>query len=396
MKKEFIDRFIERLDRIGPQELEEYLLAFKARKGFLEGILNGMQEGVVAFNAGGRIVLVNRAAEGMLNLPEEPLGLGYEEAVPLGAVRDIVRQGLRLPGQALTRDIFIAGTSPRWVRLSRSGLFDGNGSFGGIVLVLSDVTRLRRAESEASKAATVDYLSFLTAAVAHELGNPLGSLSLHAQLLERRLRELPARYGLPLRKSAEVIREEIERLNGIVRQFLQALRPAPVSLREHDPSEVIGEVETLLEPELKERRVDLILKPPSRPFRCRFDRDQLKQALINLVRNAAQAIARSGSIEISWAQDGGYFQLTVADDGGGISSRDLGRIAEPFFTTREGGAGLGFLVVYRIVRQHGGTVEVSSEEGVGTAVKVRLPLRPDTLKALPKPREEEDSPKSSP
>jgi len=388
--RKFLERLIERLDRVDRRELEEHLLALESRRGILASIFNSMQEGILVLDVDRRVLLVNRAAREILALAPGREGDAVEEIISSPAVLDILVGGFEFTRQSLVRDVFLPESGSRWVRLSRSPLLAEDGEFRGVMLVASDVTRRQRSQREATLAEKVDFLTYLTAAVAHELGNPIASLSLHLQLMQRQIRQVKGEPGRKLEGSAGVLAEEMRRLDGIVRQFLQALRPGRLQLRETDPASVIEEVLAMLAPEMDGLGVKISLDPPSRPVPARFDPDQVKQALINLIRNAAQATGEGGRIWIGWSPRGGYLEIRVSDDGRGIPAEEVPRVMEPFFSTREGGSGLGFLVVYRIVRQHGGTVEIKSEAGEGTTVTFWLPRRPDDIKRLPEFGEREE------
>jgi len=387
--RKFFEKLIERLDRVGRREVEEYLLAQESRRGLLSSILNSMQEGLLAFDPRGKVVLVNRAAREIFSLGPQEEGSSLEEILPSPVLREMAREGLKMPAQSLVRDIFLPERGSRWIRISRGPLLDGDGVFRGVLMLGSDVTRSRKSEREATLAEKVDFLTYLVAVVAHELGNPLASLSLHLQLMRRQIAKVRGETGRKLSRGAEILTEEMTRLDGIVRQFLQALRPGSLQLREGDLAVLGREVIELLRPELERRGVGAFLAPPPRPAKARYDRDMIKQVLINLVRNSLQASSPGGKIVVSWRVDGGYLEIRVSDRGKGIGPGEVPRVMEPFFTTREGGSGLGLLVVYRIVRQHGGMVEIKSSPGEGTAVTVWIPRRPDDIKRLPGPSEEE-------
>jgi PAS domain S-box-containing protein len=381
--KTFLDRLIERLDRVDRQEVGDYLLGLAREKGLLENIFDSMLEGLVVIDPSSRIAFFNRAAGRLLSLPPESRGRPLEEFIADPGLKEIALQGLQLPEQSLVRDFRTVQPPPRWIRLSRSTLRDEAGQVRGLLLLFSDVTRQRRADEEASASERMDALVFLTATVAHELGNPLSSLAIHVQLLERAVRQIGADRAAPLLSSIAVVKEELARLDGIIVQFLKALRPAPLQLREDDLKEVAQDVRRLVAAELKGKGISIELESPSDPVRGVIDRNAIKQAILNLVKNSAQAMPRGGTVRLILMREQTHLSFQVRDEGKGIPTGEMPQIFEPFSSTREGGSGLGLLVVYKIVRQHGGTIEVSSVPSRGTAVTVRLPLRPERIKLLP-------------
>ncbi|MCX6349413.1 MAG: ATP-binding protein [Candidatus Aureabacteria bacterium] len=381
--KTFLERLIERLDRLDRQEVGDYLLGLAREKGLLENIFNSMQEGLVVIDPFARIAFFNTAAARLLSLPADSLGRPAEEIIADPELKEIVRQGLELPEQSLVRDFQTTQPSPRWIRLSRSSLCDREGQVRGILLLFGDITRQRRADEEAGVSERMDGLAFLTATVAHELGNPLSSLAIHVQLLERSVRNLPAKASASLLLSVAVVKEELNRLDAIIAQFLKALRPAPLQLAEEEMGSLAEEVRDLVAEELKRRGIAIAIERPADPMPGMVDRNAIKQVLLNLIKNSAQAMPRGGAIRLSLRREKTHLVLAVTDEGRGIPTLEMPRIFGPFFSTREGGSGLGLLVVYKIVRQHGGTIEVVSAPARGTVFTVRIPQRPEQIKLLP-------------
>jgi PAS domain S-box-containing protein len=381
-QKKFIDRVIERLDRLDDRKVTGYLRSLAREKGLLENVFNSMREGLLVVDWQGKIVFLNYSASRLLGLPPESIGESVYSRIKHEGLTEIIRQGLQIPGQSLVRELNLIRPGAGWIRLSRSSWQDRDGTFRGIVLLLSDITRERKNDEDTQLMEKVGFLSRLTAVVAHELGNPLSSLSIHIQLIIRQLLKSGRR---DLLRSARIIEEEIQRLHRIVEQFLVTLRPAPVQLSRSDLRVITGEVAALLKEELRGRGIDLIEKYPSQPLIGRLDPDLIRQVIMNLIRNAAQAMPRGGKIWLTLAADDIYLKLNVVDQGTGIPSESLSLVSEPFFTTKKGGSGLGLLVVYQIVRQHGGTVEIISRDGEGTTFNVRIPRQPDRVKLLPPP-----------
>ena len=383
MGKRFTERLIERLERLDHRELGGYLLGMAREKGLLENILNSMQEGLLVVRPEGTISLLNHSAARFLDIPAGSAGRAFPEVIEDPGLRAIIEQGLEVPGQALVREFIMIHPRPRWVRLSRTGLRDGEGKFRGVLLLLSDITRQRKAEAETTLTERLNFLGHLTAGVAHEIGNPVSSLFIQAQLLERQTRELDPPQREKLSRTISIIRQELRRLDGIVRQFLKALRPETLHLREDDLAEVVEEVAALVEEELRRKNITLVREYSPGEIRGRMDKDLVKQAVLNLLKNAAQAMAKGGEITIRLEREDSYLKLAVSDQGTGIPGEQINRLFEPFFTTRETGSGMGLLVVYKAIRQHGGYVEVSSKPGEGTTFTIWLPRRPRKIKLLP-------------
>ena len=242
-------------------------------------------------------------------------------------------------------------------------------------MLIHDLTKTRRDTAEAIESEKLNVLTFLAAGVAHEIGNPLNSLNIHLQLMQRKVRKLSPGDRSALEKHLNTATGEIERLDGILRQFLQAIRPGVPERQPTQLHAVLKETLTLLAPELKARKVSVELDLADPLPLLQLDADQIKQALFNLLKNSFQAMsAEGGNIQISSRKSEYEITLEISDDGPGISAEVMGALFEPFRTTKAEGTGLGLLIVRRIVREHGGEIEMDSREGEGTRVTLFFPI----------------------
>jgi signal transduction histidine kinase len=177
-----------------------------------------------------------------------------------------------------------------------------------------------------------------------------------------------------LEQFLSVAKGEINRLDGIVTQFLQALRPTAPQLRPAGLNEAVHKTLELLQPELDNRglnvKTHLARQLPATPI----DPTQIQQVLVNLIRNAMQAMTGGGTLSLQTWEGADGVWVSVADTGGGIPQEQLNRIFEPFYTTKKRGSGLGLMIVQRIVRAHGGRIELESQVGRGTTFRLWLPL----------------------
>ncbi|MGD0530126.1 MAG: protoglobin domain-containing protein [Polyangiaceae bacterium] len=213
----------------------------------------------------------------------------------------------------------------------------------------------------------------IAAGLAHEIRNPLNSASLHLSVLERGLAR-SADAPAPMREAAEVLRAEIWRLSGLVTDFLEVSRPRPLVLAECDLNAVATSVHTLLAPEAESRGVTLALEPCPTPVAARVDVERTEQVLVNLVRNALEAVEDGGAVSIRVRRLAEHVEIDVTDDGAGVPDPNA-PIFDAFYTTKQGGTGLGLSIVQRIVTEHGGAVSFSSQPG-STVFTVRLPAEP--------------------
>jgi signal transduction histidine kinase len=229
----------------------------------------------------------------------------------------------------------------------------------------------------------------LAAGVAHEIGNPLNSLNIHLQLIERKLGRLPSATREAIEESLTVARTEIQRLDSIIHQFLRAIRPTTPAFEPYQLNDLVEESVTFLRPEIEDR--DILVEmdlDPGLPI-VEVDRDQIKQAFYNVIKNAFQAMKTGGILYIRSWQDETYVSVSFSDTGGGISPQDMSKVFKPYFTTKSAGSGLGLLIVRRIVREHGGEIEIESNEGKGVRVSIHLPHGDKRTRLLADRREHE-------
>ncbi|WP_305046233.1 two-component system sensor histidine kinase NtrB [Geoalkalibacter sp.] len=221
-------------------------------------------------------------------------------------------------------------------------------------------------EDQLRRADRLSALGELSAELAHEIRNPLGSIRGTAEILQDGMDPADRRYEF-----AQILLKEVARLNGVVENFLQFARPGRAEKGTFDPFEVLGEVFRLVERQAQKSGVRLMLEGTA--VRVAGDADQLKQAFLNLVLNAIQAMPRGGSLRVGAQREGPHLHLTFSDDGPGIAADNLERIFSPFYTTRPDGVGLGLAITQRIVRRNGGEIRVASRPGEGTTFTLILP-----------------------
>jgi signal transduction histidine kinase len=249
-----------------------------------------------------------------------------------------------------------------------------------------DLTSSRAEAEETLESERLNALTLLAAGVAHEIGNPLNSLDIHLQLLGRKLRKLPPGERKPLEEHLATARGEIQRLDGILKQFLHAVRPTLPRRERQDLHAVLHETLRLLEPELETRKIRVELDLAQGMPQAEIDGGQFQQVFYNLLRNAYQALSgESGRIAIRSRFNDYEYVISIEDNGSGISPEHMGAIFEPYRTTKSSGSGLGLLIVRRIIREHGGEISIESEEDRGTRVIIHLPRAERTVRLLGSP-----------
>jgi len=388
MNSGFLDKFIERIGRVGPEEVQNYLLQLAREKGFLETIFNAIHEGVIVTDVEGRISYLNQAACDLFGLEmKNCVGKLLSERV-----RGLDWSTLTESEKVISRDMEVFYPQNRFINFYGVPLNiekpSGKKSKAvrqepaGYAIILRDITESRRSTAETIESERLSALTLLSAGVAHEIGNPLNSLHIHLQLMERKVRKLPEESRRDVQDSIEVAKDEIKRLDYIVNQFLRAIRPAALQTQPENINQLLQESVSFLAPEIQDR--DIIVEQELRsdlPM-LEVDRNQLKQAFYNVIKNSFQAMKSEGILRIKTDMDDNYVFISFSDTGGGISPDNMSKIFDPYFTTKKSGSGLGLLIVRRIVREHGGEIALESHEGQGLTLTIRLPYRDRRVRLL--------------
>jgi len=380
---------------------DERLVKHEAWAGDLarlhENTIRCLSSGLVTLDPQGRVTSANGVACEILGAaPDRLLGtflasvlpglpLALAEAGPEGTVRRVELSAKRPDGAV------------RHVGISAAPLTDHGARIIGRVIHFQDLTELKRMEVAVARAERLASIGRLAAAIAHEIRNPLASISGSIEML----RDQPGGEG-DNRKLMDIAIREVDRLNALIVSLLDYARPHTEERRRIDLRDDVGEIAQVFERERRDARQAITVRFDA-PGAVPVDgaSGQLRQVVWNLLRNAADAMPSGGSITITVrresrrqrvaggggvaAADGGpevrpdaaasgHAVLTVSDTGDGIPTADLEHIFEPFFSTKKGGSGLGLATVARIVDDHRGTIEVDSAIGRGTTITVRLPI----------------------
>src|SRR6266478_7176564 len=402
MKAGFLEKLIERLGRIGPEEVQNYFLRLAQEKGFLETVFNAIQEGIIVTDSKGRITYLNDAVCELFGLEtSDAIGKRLDERM-----RGLDWESLTQSSGPISRDMEIFYPANRFINFyivplmiehretgekidkkaataeGSENLPDGQDDQIGHAMILRDITESRRSAQQTIESERLNALTLLAAGVAHEIGNPLNSLHIHLQLMERSVQKLDGDAKGELEQSIDVARSEVNRLDSIVTQFLRAIRPSRPQFRPENLNTIVEEVVRFFTPEIHDR--DIVVEQELRsdlPL-LQLDRDQMKQAFYNVIKNSLEAMQRHGTLRIQTDMDDTHVLIRFVDTGRGMSAENLSRVFEPYFTTKPSGTGLGLLIVRRIVREHGGELSIESGKGKGLTVTIRLPYIEKRIRML--------------
>ena len=381
MKPGFLDKLLARIDRIDPAEARQLLDRLVREKGFLEQVFEALHEGVIVLDEEGKITFINDAACGFFGIDsKEAPGTLLTTKIP-----GLEWKSLAKPGKSVSRDLEVFYPENRYLNFYLSPITSeatGSASLGWVMLV-RDLTVTRQEAEQTLESERLNALTLLAAGVAHEIGNPLNSLDIHLQLMSRKLRKLPPGDRAPLQEHLSTARNEIRRLDTILKQFLQAVRPTTPHRERCDLTKALRDALRLLEPELESRGVAVELDLDDEFPAMELDAGQFQQVFYNLLRNAFQAIGgKEGVIRISAHANDFEATISIEDNGTGIPPEQMGSLFEPYRTTKQSGTGLGLLIVRRVVREHGGEIEIQSEPGSGTRILIHLPRGPKPVRLL--------------
>ena len=351
------------LTRLG-RELQADRLSTLSEKAHLQGVVDQLEDGVIFLNPERHILFFNRAAEAVVGLPlERAVGLPIHEVLdPAHPLLPFVDQvlvgsaGIRNATVVLPHD----GRDKEFL-VSAFHMEDAHRVMG-VAVLLKDLESIKTVQSLVSYSAKLAALGRLTSGVAHEVKNPLNAMMIHVELLKERLED----SGADVRQSLEVIGSEIRRLDRVVQGFLKFMRPQELTLKPVDLNAMLQSVCALLEAESQSHGVRFVLELDADLPTVSADEELLRQAFINILQNAVQAMPTGGAVRIrTRPEELEWVRVTVTDQGVGIAPEDLDKIFKLYYTSKPGGSGIGLSVVYRIVQLHDGVIEAKSAAGAG-------------------------------
>lgn len=390
MKEAFWNKLADRLDKLDPDSVQAQFVRLSAERGLMETIFHALREGILVLNADGRVLFANRAVCRMLGLDEKKTaGRLLSKLVRNLDGLEFVRAGRAGDWTLASREIEISYPEHRFLSVYLAPLSEA--SADGVVMILRDTTRERDHAAEMVESERLNAVLMLAAGVAHEIGNPLNTLSIHMQLMDRKLRKLPPDEAAPLKQLVDVARGEIDRLDRILSQFIKAVRPTlPQFARESLPALARETLESL-SAEIHDRNIRLEFEEPEDLPTAWVDAGQVRQAFFNVMHNAIQAMGDGGVLRVSFASADRLVGIAIEDTGPGISANRMGDLFEPFQTTKANGNGMGLMIVQRILRDHGGTIMVDTQPG-GTRIQLNFQRDDQRVRLLAPPAAPGDAP----
>jgi PAS domain S-box-containing protein len=371
----FIERALNKLDKLDSAQIRTLIHDLASEHEKMQIVLDSMNDAVVVSDNDHYLVMVNKAAERLLPLaPGEVNDRKLWEIIKDEEIASFVHDTLEAEDSVWDAEFTLeqqAGT--RTLLLSLFPLVR-NGHVTGNILRVEDVTERKSKEARLRRAESLASLTTLAAGVAHEIKNPLGSIGIHIQLIQKELAALEGSERERIEGYIEVVNEEVNRLNKIVVDFLFAVRPMNVELEDADMNGVIEDLLEFVRYELEQNDIEIEADLQRDLPQVQLDEKYFKQAVMNIVKNALAAMPDGGTLAVKTRCRGDNVELIIEDTGEGMSEDVREKIFEPYFTTRDFGSGIGLTLVYKVVKEHMGEISVRSEEGEGTRFILTFPV----------------------
>jgi len=360
-----------KISQVG-QQLRGVHEIFSTMRENMNSVMAGLEDGLLLFTRDGRAVMVSPAAEKFLGAPAgQFLGRRVSEIFPLGdPLRDVLHiENDQLSEIAAEMDLETS-EGPKRVSVSVQAIQE-DGERMGAMVTLRDLDSLESINTQLQVSERLAAVGRITAGVAHEVKNPLNSMRLWLENLKE---SLPPDRDSASQQAVQVLDKEIDRLDAVVKRFLDFTRPMEIRLEATQLSDLLKEVLEIAHPQLERSGIQVARLLPIDVPEVYVDRGLLKQAVLNLVLNAVEAMPNGGQLRLVLSRRGEMAEISVGDTGKGIAPEHRQKIFQLFFTTRPGGSGIGLASTFRIVQLHNGSIDFTSEVGRGTTFRIELPL----------------------
>jgi PAS domain S-box-containing protein len=354
------------------QQLRGVHEIFSTMRENMNSVMAGLEDGLLLFTRDARAVMISPAAEKFLGAPAGHfLGRRVSEIFPPGhPLHDALHIESDELSEVAAETELETSEGPKRVSVSVQAIQEDGERMGALV-TLRDLDSLESINTQLQVSERLAALGRITAGVAHEVKNPLNSMRLWLENLKE---SLPAEQDSGSRQAVQVLDKEIDRLDAVVKRFLDFTRPMDIRLEATQLAELLKEVLEIAKPQLRKGNIQLAQLLPIDVPEVYVDRALLKQAVLNLVLNAAEAMPNGGQLRLVLSRRGEMAEISVGDTGKGISPENRQKIFQLFFTTRPGGSGIGLASAFRIVQLHNGSIDFTSEVGRGTTFRIELPF----------------------
>lgn len=339
-------------------------------KVFSDTLVENLPMGILAIGIDGKITSFNQAAEKLLKYSaEEVVGKEADALLPdsLRAIVDDLNSGDQILSRAVDCPRPDGKTIP--LEVTATILRGDEGDSLGDVLLFRDLTEIRKLRREVERSQRLASLGRLAAGIAHEIRNPLSSIKGFATYFRQRYKDVPEDQ-----ETAEIMVQEVDRLNRVIGELLEFARPMDMQLRKTAIKDLLQSSLKMVEAKAQEKNIEIKTDIAPEIDTVLLDPDRISQVFLNLYLNAIQAMDEGGTLASDISRNGvREIKIVISDTGKGIARKDLGKVFDPYYTTKPSGTGLGLAIVHRIIEAHKGEIKVESKQGRGTSVAIILP-----------------------
>ncbi len=380
----FIRRAFNKIEKLSSEEFKTLVRFLGSENELMGFVLQKLEIGIVVTNDLGRVLNCNEAAKRLIPL-ERPMteGTSLRYALADPDIANFMLKSLNTieAKQEYEKEFsYQHGERVRTILIGVSAftseldpVFEQD-SGNRLIFLVRDISEEKRQQSRLHRSESLASLTTVAAGVAHEIKNPLASIGIHLQLLRKAFERKKSLTIRDARRYLDVIDEEIERLNAIVVDFLFAVRPMDVRLRLENVNDVINDVLNFVSHELEQQGITIKRHLQEFLPKLRLDENLLKQALLNIIKNAMNAMEGGGVLSVTTKLLGDQVAIMLKDTGHGMDEETMAKIFEPYFTTKASGSGLGLTMVFKVVKEHAGEISVSSKKGEGTNFTITIPV----------------------
>lgn len=380
-KLDFLKKIRSRLSNVEKETLYQKLREEVQDSLLFRHVCQSLEEGILLLDLRGHLTYVNPRAETWLGISP-----GKKSAAPVWTILEdrqlsaFLEKNISEIRQKTVSNLKIITPREMEFRVSLEPYAIGDRE--GFLLILRDTTHRSEREFEDAMLQRMDSLIRLAGGIAHEIGNPLNAITIHLELLKKRLKGIPEAKRTELETYLASIQQETKRLDKIIRNFLKATRKPPLRFQTNSLDEILTDTLNFLKPELTAAKIRLKFTHDDTIPPFLLDRERLYYAFMNLVKNAMESMPRGGDLKIALIRKGNCAIVSIQDTGCGIPKEDLQHVFDIYYTTKEEGSGLGLMMVYDAITEHGGRIEVTSRLKKGTTFRISLPIR-EPRKQLP-------------
>ena len=387
--REFILSAMRRANRMNEEQLRSLLYSFGEECSLFVAMMESLDDGLILLDKNNFIVKANRAAERILGTRLTDIQeIKLWDCIDCQKISEFIQRVIKNEETKKNETFVLNSTSLdiKYVEVSILPLVFEKKIIGTIV-VLKDVTKEKHSEIKRRRLESLASLTNAAASIAHEIKNPLGAMSIHMQLLAKKLNTLQLQDEMHEKvfKHIDVIKEELENLNKTVVDFLFAVRPIKFAFDNVDVNGLLKNIIQLYEPELTKAHIETFVSTDESLTNIWGDERFLRQAFTNVITNAKHAMPEGGKLFVSTYEKDNFVFIKFEDTGTGISEENLHKIFEPYFTTKATGTGLGLPLAYKVIKEHGGDIFVNSKKGEGTAFIFSLPILRNNERLLLEP-----------